>query len=145
MTNTLYHVTLVRLCSKDYVTYSNSSLHDRDIGQRVKKWKFYCLSARHCIVTAGSSAAQFSEEARQRSKSERDALLEGLQGGMKVMIPPLESLAMKAGMVLPWSRMRQIRRYNCNLVKGVPQFIWLAQTVGGVHCVRGEDEKRSRA
>jgi hypothetical protein len=62
------------------------------------------------MVSAGSSATQFIEEARGRSKSERDALLEGLQGGMKVVIPPLESLAMKSGMVMPWSMMRQIRR-----------------------------------
>ena len=49
------------------------------------------------------------EGARSQSVAEREALLEGLQGGMKVIIPPLESLAMKT---LPWNAMRQIRRYT---------------------------------
>ena len=50
------------------------------------------------MVSGGCSSTQFAEEARTHSTSERQALLEGLQGGMKVVIPASESLALKANL-----------------------------------------------
>ena len=78
--------------------------------QRTKHRRAVSLQNVREVISAGSSTAQFVEEARSQSVAEREALLEGLQGGMKVIIPPLESLAMKTGMILPWNAMRQIRR-----------------------------------
>ena len=53
MTNTLCHVTLVKLFSNDwgsfwYVSCTDTSLHDRDISQRVQSGKSTVL-ALHCI------------------------------------------------------------------------------------------------
>ena len=63
------------------------------------------------VISGGSSAAQFVDEARTCPASERESLLEELQGGMKVVIPPSASLAMKADLVLPWHKLRIVRRY----------------------------------
>ena len=67
------------------------------------------------VISGGSSTAQFAEEARTHSAAEREALSEGLQGGMKVVIPASESLALKADLILPWHKMRIIRRYMYNI------------------------------
>ena len=61
------------------------------------------------IVSGGSSTVQFVDEARARASAEREKL-EGLQGGVKVVIPASESLAMKADLILPWHKLRIVRR-----------------------------------
>ena len=63
------------------------------------------------FIGGGSSTTQFVDETRSCSASERNAILEQLQGGLKVLIPPNESLAMKADLTLPWSKLWIIRRY----------------------------------
>ena len=57
----------------------------------------------------GRKLPQFVDETRSRSASERNAMLEQLQGGMKVRIHSNENLAMKADLTLPWSKIRIIR------------------------------------
>ena len=58
------------------------------------------------MVSGGCSSTQFAEEARTRSTLEREALLEGLQGGMKVAS---ESVAVKADLIIPLNKMRIVR------------------------------------
>ena len=70
------------------------------------------LKAIREVVSAGSPAAQLTDETRSCSAAEREKLLEGLQGGMRVIITPSESLAMKADLILPWHKMRIVRRYR---------------------------------
>ena len=79
--------------------------------QRTKHRRTASMQLVREFISGGSSTTQFVDETRSRSTSERDAILEQLQGGMKVMIPPSESLAMKADLTLPWSKLRIIRRY----------------------------------
>ena len=62
------------------------------------------------IVSGGSSTVQFVDEAQARASAEREKLLEGLQGGVKVVIPASDSLAMKADLILPWHKLRIVRR-----------------------------------
>jgi hypothetical protein len=41
---------------------------------------------------------------------EREAILQELQGGFKVIIPTHTALAMKADLCIPWAKLRAIRR-----------------------------------
>ena len=66
-----------------------------------------------CEAISGvSSTTQFMHEARQRSLAKREAIIEELQGGTKIVIPPSKSLAMKADLILPWKKLRIIRRHT---------------------------------
>ena len=83
--------------------------------QHTKHRRSVSLQVVREVISGGSSTAQFAEEARTRSAAEREALSEGLQGGMKVVIPASESLALKADLILPWHKMRIVRRYMNNI------------------------------
>ena len=80
--------------------------------QRTRHRRTASLQTIRDVISGGSSAAQFVDESRSRSASERDMILEELQGGMKVVIPPSVSLAMKADLTLPWHKLRIVRRYR---------------------------------
>ena len=101
-THTIQPITLVPVPSPR-VSSDNAS-------QRTKHRRAISLQVVREVVSGGCSSTQFAEEARTRSTSEREALLEGLQGGMKVVIPASESLALKADLILPWNKMRIVRR-----------------------------------
>ena len=62
-------------------------------------------------ISGGSSSAQFLDEARDCSQADQEALIEELQNGAKVVIPASESLAMKADLIVPWNKLRIVRRY----------------------------------
>ena len=78
--------------------------------QRTRYRRTTSLQAVREIVSGGSSTVQFVDEAWARASAEREKLLEGLQGGVKVVIPASESLAMKADLILPWRKLRIVRR-----------------------------------
>ena len=76
-------------------------------------------------ISGGSSTAQLMDEARQRSLAERETIIEELQGGTKIVIPPSESLGMKADLILPWKKLRVIRRYTMHTYMYMSRSIFL--------------------
>ena len=68
------------------------------------------------LVSAGDTDVQLQGELQHCSPQERQRLLGALaKDGCTVIIPPDEALAMKADLGLPWSKLRVVRRYACNL------------------------------
>ena len=89
-----------------------------------------------------------SESYRSHSASERDAILEQLQREMKIFIPPNKSLAIKADLTLPLSKLRIIRRYISTAHYSLRLHTHVLHVAGGSRCggvgsVGGEDEKGS--
>ncbi len=52
---------------------------------------------------------QLTEEVKRLKKCERQQLLKDV-GQIKVTVPALDGLAMKANLNLPWNKLRSLRR-----------------------------------
>ena len=70
----------------------------------------------HCIInlrqllSAGDTAKQ---GLRTSNPDERQMALEELEGTFCMHIPARMSLALKADLNIPWSKLRTMRRYTC--------------------------------
>ena len=73
------------------------------------------LGAMRETVSGGESMVQLSTEVSGLSPECRKKLLDELfsTGKFTIQIPPAESLALKCDLQLPWSKLRQMRRYAC--------------------------------
>ena len=60
------------------------------------------------IVSGSDNSAQFTAEVNYLSQSQREELL--LQVKLPVVIPADHSLAMKADLAIPWTKLRILRR-----------------------------------
>ena len=108
----LLHVYAHNFCLQPItlVPVSSPRVESEKASQRTKhRWSATLQSIRQ-LVSGNSSTAQFTDEVRASSAADRMALLEGLQGGVKVHIPVTDSLAMKADLILPWHKLRIARR-----------------------------------
>ena len=89
------------------------------------------------LVSGNSPTAQFTSEAR--STTERMALFEELQDRVKIHIPVIESLAMKADLILPWNKLRIARRLEHIFMPSTLQMVYLplqvAKELGCFHCI----------
>ncbi len=60
-------------------------------------------------ITGGDTGVQLKSELRALTKEQREEVLQS--AGLPIQIPPDHALAMKAGLALPWGKMRVISRY----------------------------------
>ncbi len=66
------------------------------------------LSAVRQIASGGDSSEQFAAELQAISKSEREDIIQSAQ--LSVVVPVDHSLAMKADLGIPWTKLRILRR-----------------------------------
>ena len=64
-------------------------------------------------VSGCDTTAQLSQEIRSSTIEERSSILDELtsQSGCRVSVSTEESLAMKANLIIPWNKIRVMRRY----------------------------------
>lgn len=63
-------------------------------------------------LTAGDSTAQLAHELKGKQREDREKLLEEMKragGNFHLQVPVQSSLAMKADLNIPWSKLRMIR------------------------------------
>ena len=68
------------------------------------------LNQHRAVVSGGDDNFRMAREIKACSLEEREKILMELQNGMKVVIPTSHTLAMKADLGIPWSKLRAIRR-----------------------------------
>lgn len=71
----------------------------------------HSLSNLRFKLSAGDTATQLDHELRACDSEDRKQVLEGLGGAFHVQIPTESSLALKADLNIPWSKLRTMRRY----------------------------------
>ena len=72
----------------------------------------HCLNNLRQSLSAGDTAKQLTHELRTCNPDERRMALEELGGSFRVHIPAEMSLALKADLNIPWSKLRTMRRYT---------------------------------
>ena len=71
------------------------------------------LSKHRHLTSGGAGIFQLSNEVRACSAAEREQILSELHdGGFKVEVPVSQILGMKADLNIPWTKIREVRRYN---------------------------------
>ncbi len=73
------------------------------------------MSNVRAVVSGGTSSELLQKEVHTLPKEERHTLL--ADGGFGVEIPAEKGLAMKAGLAIPWNKLRIIRRSACIKLK----------------------------
>ena len=66
------------------------------------------------VLSGRQSMAQLSQEVSSITPEARQRLLDNIfssPGKFLVQVPPTESLALKSDLQLPWSKLRDMRRY----------------------------------
>ena len=69
-------------------------------------------------LTAGDNTSQLAHELLAKQREDRERLLDGIKkagGNLLVKVAVQDSLAMKADLNIPWSKLRDIRRYTNEL------------------------------
>ena len=116
---------------------SSPRVDSEKASQRTRHRRSATLQSIRELVSGNSPTAQFTDEAR--STTERMALLEELQDGVKIHIPVIESLAMKADLILPWNKLRIARRLEHIFMPSTLQMVYLplqvAKELGCFHCI----------
>jgi len=68
------------------------------------------VSKHRDAVSGGSGLIQMADEVRILQREERQQLLK--DADVKIIVPALDGLAMKADLTLPWNKLRSMRRYT---------------------------------
>ena len=95
------------------------------------------------IVSGGEASALIQKEVLILSDEERRSLLDKAEISSSIELGAVEVLAIKAGLAIPWNKLRLLRRYVTTYSKGTNSnswcFRWLKSS--GI-CLAGEERMR---
>ena len=81
------------------------------VGKETIRTRTAELGKHRHLISGGAEVAQLTEEVKTCTSAEREQILTELhKGGFKVQVPTHQILGMKADLIIPWCKLREVRR-----------------------------------